>query len=369
MSDVPLEPAGQSARASTDTESPTAPTSARGRRRFRFGLRTLLVIVTLVCLWLGLRLHRDRISAHNVAVLEPLTSRAHDNLWKVAWNHDGSRAALVRFDKSVDICEGRSLLMLSTVGRGKKVVDFAFSPRDGVVALGLNSKTAEVFDTKTGQTIALNTGNDQPSLDFSPDGSLLATGGYGTHARTWNVATGQPIQSFDTRVPGGLTVVFSPDGKSLAVGNRNSTTWVFDVATGSTLFRLAKESSHQLAFDPRGDRLAVSYVDASVAIWDARTGRLLHMAKDSSEEVFVLDWSPDGKLLITAGLHGPITIWDAATMTVLHTLPTADAVFGVKFRPDQRTFITSEGGRNTNAPRMLREWGISLLGRLGFPSR
>ena len=47
---------------------PTAPT----RRRFRFSLRTLFVAVTLLCLWLGLHVHRAYEQKRAVDDLEEL---------------------------------------------------------------------------------------------------------------------------------------------------------------------------------------------------------------------------------------------------------------------------------------------------------
>ncbi len=87
-----------------------------------------------------------------------------------------------------------------------------------------NSRVAEIRNLRTGRTIKLDAKNDQPHPVFSPDGRLLATGGYGNAVRLWSVAEGKLLKVFDTGpTTGGLQPVFSPNGKILAVGNRNST--------------------------------------------------------------------------------------------------------------------------------------------------
>ncbi len=339
------------------------------RRWFRFSLRTVLVVVTLAGVWLGIRFQREMISPGNLSRLGVVSKQLDDDIWRIEWNRDGSRVALVRFNKEVNICESRTLVRVATVGQGKKGIDFAFSPQDGVVALGENNKDAEIVNLSTGESRTLHTPNDQPSVTFSPDGRLLATGGYGDHAHVWDVATGRLVYELDVQVTGGLSVVFSPDGALLAVGNRNSMTNVFDVATGRKLYRLHKDSSQELAFNPRGDILAVGYVDGTVGLWDARTGDSIKTVKTDAKEVYVLDWSPDGTMLVTAGLEGHITIWDAATMTVLRQLPTREAVFGIKFRPDQRSIISSEGAQSTGKSRYMHEWGVSLVSRFQQPQQ
>ena len=53
--------------------------------------------------------------------------------------------------------------------------------------------------------VIIETGNDQPHLAFSPDGKRLATGGYGTKSRDWNVTDGALDFELDTdQVAGGL---------------------------------------------------------------------------------------------------------------------------------------------------------------------
>jgi WD40 repeat protein len=342
-------------------------TPAPNRRWFRFSLRTLFVVVTILCVWLGIRFHREPISAANLSRLGVISKQLDNDIYKIVWNADGSRVALVRFDKPVRICEGRTLLPLFTVAEGKKVVQFAFSPNKGVVAFGENNKTARIVDLDTGAEKEILTANAQPHVAFSPDGKLLATGGYGTSAFLWDVPTGKLIRSFDVDTVGGLTVVFSPDGFMLLVGNRNSVTTAFDVASGRRLYQLNKPCSQELAFDPSGRFIAVGYVDGRTGIWSSATGELLHLKKSDAEEVFVVDWSPDGNMLISAGLHGRITIWDPTTMDVLRQLPTREAVFSVKFRPDQRSFITSEGTQMTGKARYLQEWEVSLLSKEPSP--
>jgi WD40 repeat protein len=333
------------------------------RRWLRFRLSSLLVLITGVCIVLAIRYQREPLAPHNLSGLGVVVERIESDAWKVAWNGDGSRFAVVRWDKPVQIHEGRTLFRLSTIGEGKKIVDFAFGPRHGIFAFGEHGPKAVILDESKGKTIDLETVNEQPSVLFSRDGRYLVTGGYGQSAYMWDSDDGQLLREFDTGVVGGLHATFDKNGSTLAVGSRNGVTTVFDVATGRRLYALPKQCSHAVLVNPVTGHLAVAYVDGSVGIWNCETGELLHMVETDAEEVFVLDWSSDGKLLITAGLKGSISIWNAKSMKIIRTVPAMETVFGVKFRPDQASFVTAEASSSTGTVRCVREWEISLLAR------
>ena len=274
--------------------------------------------------------------------------------------------AIVGWEAPVEVRDAVSLALLETIGDGKKIIKFAFSPKEGVVAYKENgTKTATILDRRTGTTIRLDAGNDQADVLFSPDGQWLATGGYGTTVRLWRVDDGQFVRTFDAGpVSGGLTPEFSPDGRLLAIGNWNFTTEVFEVATGKRLFSLPKRMSQELQFSPDGKTLAVVYVDASVALWSVADGHLIVERKTPAEELYAVDWSPDGSLLATAGRQAKITIWDPRDLSVIRELPAPEWVVRVKFTPDGLNLHTAgrvgHPGRQTPA-RDPRHRGIALL--------
>ena len=52
-----------------------------------------------------------------------------------------------------------------------------------------------------------------------------------------------------------------------------------------------------VALSPDAKKVAVGYAPYDVAIWDTRTGRIIHNLKSKNNWVVCLDFSPDGKLL------------------------------------------------------------------------
>lgn len=225
------------------------------------------------------------------------------------------------------------------------------------MAVGENSTRAEIFLDGNPKFI-LETGAAQPDVVFSPDGKLLATGGYATEAKVWNVDTGQLVHKLNCGPDiGGLTPIFSADGRTIAVGNRNSATILFDVATGKRTISLPKRETQELAFHPSGRLLAASYVDGSIRLWEPTTGQLLAEQEKVAGEIYSLDWSPDGKLLASSGLKGDICLWDEQ-LQLRHTLTAPEWVISVKFSPDGARLMTAGGEAARGDSHSVTVWGV-----------
>lgn len=317
----------------------------------------MLIAMTLLAIWLGTVVNRPPIAPENIDQLTVVDSLARD-IWEMSWSHSGDRVALLGWGQPAEIREAKTLFHFKTLAADKKPIHFAFSPDRNVVAYCENGTAVEIVDLASGGINVIETGDDQPEIEFSPDGKILATGGYGIHAKLWDVASGHLIRTLFAGPPGGLLAVFSPDGKIVAVGNRNSSARLFDAATGQLLHVLTQGMTHGMRFDPSGKRLAVAYVDGSIAVWDVASGRRLHRKPSGAKEMYEVDWSPDGRLLVSAGREGDIVIWDPGDLTVLRRLPAPEWVIGVRFTPDGTRLLTAGGTMSPPGNREVQIWGI-----------
>jgi WD40 repeat protein len=339
------------------TSSTPKPMWRRLTQLFRFRLTTLFVAITLLAAWLAWRFHREPISLENVSQISRINEIPCPDIYQLVYSSDRQRVAFVGWEKPVDVREAITLWPLQTVGVDRKLINFAFGPDGRHLALSENSTRAEILlDGRT--NFVLETGADQPDVVFSPDGKLLATGGYSTKAKLWDVETGRLVCELDCGPEiGGLTPAFSADGRIIAIGNRTSETVLFDVASGERLISLPERETQELAFHPSGHLLAVSYVDGSIRLWNPTTGQLIAKQQKVANEIYSLDWSPNGELLASSGLKGDICLWDEQ-LQLRHSLTAPEWVISVKFSPDGARLITAGGDAARGGARSVTVWGI-----------
>lgn len=166
-------------------------------------------------------------------------------------------------------------------------------------------------------------------------------------------------------------VAFSPDGTRLVAANQNNTVKVYDSTTGKELLTL---SGHGCClhyawlggvvdanYSPDGTRIVTAGAgDNTARVWDAVTGKQLHLLKGTGRGINSAQFSPDGKHIVTAGRDGTAIIWDAETGAALlskqydHPPDSGDmapgALWQAVFSPDGK-FVATAGGE-----RVTRVW-------------
>lgn len=325
-------------------------------RWWRLRLSTLLIAIALAALWMALTFQRERLSVENISQLQSRQRIDMDDAWKVHWRDDGKQLALIGWEKPVQILDSVTFWKVRTIGEGKKIVHFAFSPDHQTIAYCENSGLPTILNLQSGKTKVLDTKPGQSKLAFSPDGKWLVTGNYYTNGLLWDVRTGKQLHELDVGpMRGGLHPRFSPDGKYVAIGNRNAGTCIFLAETGERVCILKKPMTQELAFHPTEPVIAVAYVNASIALWDYRDGSLLHQVQTTADEIYTLDWSPDGSMLASAGLQGDINIWRGDDLTLLHTIAAPEWTISIRFRPDMRGIVIAGGERIAGGKRYVEE--------------
>ncbi len=148
---------------------------------------------------------------------------------------------------------------------------------------------------------------------FSPDGRMVAAGGFGQEVRVWDAVTGAVLADLEASCNMISTIAFSPDGASLAVGGLFQSISVWNTGTWSERTRLVGRIAYRLAYAPDGKSLAAGLSDGTVALWDVNVGRVRTVLQGHTQRVTALAVSHDGKRLAAGGEDGVITIWDPAT--------------------------------------------------------
>ena len=115
---------------------------------------------------------------------------------------------------------------------------------------------------------------------------------------------------------------YSPNGKLLAMGLVPRVLWVWEAATGKLVHICEGQRGEvsALSFSPDSRELASNggFGD-SVRIWNMATGKVFHVFKKTNWGCAYLAYSPKGRTFATA-MEEQVQIWDASTYKLLHVL-------------------------------------------------
>lgn len=172
-------------------------------------------------------------------------------------------------------------------------------------------------------------------LAFRPDDQQLAAGTLGGDVRVWRVRDGQQLLGWTAHPNGTRCICYSPDGSLLATGGYHSIS-ISDAADGRRLRDLAIEADvWSICFSPDGSLLASGSSDRMARLWDWRSGECLHVLAGHQFDVQAVCFGPDGKLLLSGSEDTTLRLWDTETGTCLNTLEGhEDGVISVCFSPD-----------------------------------
>ncbi|NQV24383.1 MAG: hypothetical protein HQ518_08445 [Rhodopirellula sp.] len=309
------------------------------------------------------------------------TTAAERPLTAVAFSTDGKRLATSADDGSITIWSGDTGVPLDVLaGDGGPARVLVFSSALSLVSAG-DDQSAVVWNTNPDWKLVAQLGAaaDDPlnlsaspfefrvlSLAFSPDGSLLATGG-GEPSRSgelmiWDVAKRAVVREIeDAHSDTVFGIEFSRDGKSIVSGSADKFVKIHDVATGKHVRSFEGHTHHvmDVSWQADGSTLVSAGADNAIKVWNVETGEQIRTIAGYSKQVtsigfagitgniissggdktvrqftasnggavrtygggtdfmYAADASRDGKLIVASGEDGVIRVWDGTNAQVI----------------------------------------------------
>ncbi|MEE2042221.1 WD40 repeat domain-containing protein [Nocardiopsis tropica] len=257
------------------------------------------------------------------------------------WLHDtGALAAAVLFMGTISVLYFDDDVI--PIGRVVNAVEFSPNNHTLAIAAGQQIHLRNLENKSSNRTIDTHA-IDLEDVTFGPDGTTLATASHDsttvtrdvtensvteffTHisaARLWDITTDEPATEpfSDNNVE---HVEFSPDGTTLASGGDDSTAQLWDITTDPPT--LAETLPHNgygvnaVAFSPDGTTLATGSNDGTARLWNITTGEAA-ILEGHREDVTSVAFNHDGTTLATGSNDGTARLWDVRCEVAMADLP------------------------------------------------
>ena len=243
--------------------------------------------------------------------------------------------------------ENKSYLEIADNGRNdlsNRIL--AISPDEKWLVSGHNASFVEVFDLHhlRKRPLKINIHNKRIwDIVYMPDNSGFISVGADSTVYFCDLKNKTEIRKVDTRIN---RLAISPDSKTIALAREDGRLVLLDKtqAYKESVYELAGDNIpiQSIAFNQRGNLLAIGEKDGLVKIWDLEEKRIKANLPGFEARVNDLAFGPDDKMLAAASFDGEARIW---FMNQLNTQPIVlrdhdDWVWSLTFSPDGDYLVT-----------------------------
>ena len=285
---------------------------------------------------------------------------------RVLFAPDAKELITLSDDKTIrvwDVATGESLRVIRPpIGRGPegKLYAAAISPDGTLLAVGGfgfqagNKHPIYIIALEQGVVTRVLTGHSNVILDlaFSRDGRRLISGSSDNTARVWNLVGVQDESVLDGHGGAVVGVVFSPDGSQCATASLDRTAIVWSVATGTRAATLLGHAAEVNAIDWSADgrQIATGSDDGSIRVWTPQGESVRTLDRFGDRFLKSVRFTPDGERILFAAnsmeAQDQAGLINASTGAITLTFNEhTNSILDARLSPD-RTVAATAGGNN-----------------------
>ncbi|XP_015782774.1 F-box-like/WD repeat-containing protein TBL1XR1 [Tetranychus urticae] len=278
-------------------------------------------------------------------------------------------------------------------GHEKDVFSCAWHPSSDTLASASGDSTARIWNLNQQSDFEANqivfrhyikrngvkspSHGDITSLEWNPDGKLLATGSHDYIARIWNVEN-QLVHELNGHRAPVLSVKWNEKGSYLLTASEDKTTIVWSATTGKAVqyykchtksvleidwrsnssfascssdktiqilkvgepyptktFKGHTEDVNSIKWDPHKTFLASCSDDQTVKIWTTKQPSFVKNFRGHEASIFTVKWSPTTANIASGSFDHTVRLWELERGLCLHTLHKhTEPIYSIAFSPD-----------------------------------
>ena len=152
---------------------------------------------------------------------------------------------------------------------------------------------------------------------WSSSGDIIASTSADLSVRLWQPDSGKLLNSFELDEIN-IALAWSPDGTLLADGGWTKSVILWDARDGAEAAEEFEELDGaearilDVAWSPDGSMIAAGIRDGMVIVWDVASGDELVSFSAHDGETRAVAWSTDGGAILSAGTDGTVRLWPFA---------------------------------------------------------
>ena len=260
------------------------------------------------------------ITADNFGDLTSIAQTSVNAPQYMAWQQDGKLLVASRSDATLIDNTGATQTAYTATGN-EAIVGIS---QQGQIAVSSDMTTIQLHDLQGNTGATITAPSQFGSVDFSEDGTLLATSRLDQIAvDIWNTDTGemnQEVTGYQTAAPV-YSATISPKNDKL-IWHARADIQITDLGSGDMSPKMEHEDFVSVVSMNQDESMLATTWGTTATLWNPDTGERIHdLDQDgfAAAQVFV----PDSNLIVVATANG-LTLWNTQTFEQLGTIDLPD---------------------------------------------